>query len=70
MKADLNLIDFDRLGMLHPEIAHDLPAGGKRLLQRATGYVATVQTGEVTFENGEPTGALPGELIRGARRAG
>ena len=65
LKADLNLIDFDRLGMRPPEIVHDLPAGGKRLLQRATGYVATVQSGVVTFENGESTGELPGRLVRG-----
>ena len=69
MKADLNLIDFEQLGMRHPEIAYDLPAGGKRLLQRATGYVATVQSGEVTFENGESTGALPGNLVRGPQSA-
>ncbi|MDH3686586.1 MAG: amidohydrolase family protein, partial [Myxococcales bacterium] len=65
MKADLNLVDFAELGVRHPEITYDLPAGGKRLLQRATGYRTTVQSGEVTFENGEPTGALPGRLIRG-----
>jgi N-acyl-D-aspartate/D-glutamate deacylase len=70
MKADLNLIDFDGLGLCHPKIAYDLPAGGKRLLQRATGYRATVQSGEVTFEDGEPTGALPGRLIRGPRTSG
>jgi N-acyl-D-aspartate/D-glutamate deacylase len=64
-KADLNLIDFERLGMRPPEIVHDLPAGGKRLLQRATGYVATVHSGVVTFENGESTGELPGRLVRG-----
>jgi N-acyl-D-aspartate/D-glutamate deacylase len=65
MKADLNVIDFAGLGMQPPEIVHDLPAGGKRLLQRASGYVATVCSGAVTFENGESTGALPGKLIRG-----
>ena len=70
MKADLNLIDFEALGIGHPEIAYDLPAGGKRLLQRATGYRTTIQSGEVTFENGEPTGALPGQLIRGPQLAG
>lgn len=70
MKADLNLVDFERVGMHHPEIAYDLPAGGKRLLQRATGYVATVQTGIVTFEQGESTGALPGQLIRGPQSLG
>ena len=68
MRADVNLIDFDRVGMRHPEIVYDLPAGGKRLIQRATGYVTTVQSGEVTFENGEATGALPGALIRGPQQ--
>ena len=67
LRADLNLIDFERLGPRPPEIVHDLPAGGKRLLQRATGYEATVQSGVVTFERGEPTGALPGRLVRGPR---
>jgi N-acyl-D-aspartate/D-glutamate deacylase len=65
MKADLNLIDLPALGMRHPEIVHDLPAGGKRLIQRATGYHTTVQSGEVTFEDGQSTGALPGRLVRG-----
>lgn len=69
MKADLNLIELDRLELRHPEIAHDLPAGGKRLLQRARGYRTTVQTGEVTFEDGESTGALPGRLVRGPQAA-
>ena len=69
MKADVNLIDLDRLAIGAPEMAFDLPAGGKRLLQRATGYCATVLSGEVTFEEGESTGALPGALIRGAQPA-
>jgi N-acyl-D-aspartate/D-glutamate deacylase len=69
MKADVNLIDFARLGVRPPEIVHDLPAGGKRLVQRATGYVATVCSGAVTFENGESTGALPGQLVRGPQAA-
>jgi N-acyl-D-aspartate/D-glutamate deacylase len=69
LKADLNLIDFDRLGIRPPEIVHDLPAGGKRLLQRATGYRATVLSGVVTFENGEPTGERPGRLVRGPQAA-
>ena len=67
MKADLNLIEWDALGVRRPEIVFDLPAGGRRLVQRATGYRATVVSGEVSFENGEPTGALPGRLVRGAR---
>jgi N-acyl-D-aspartate/D-glutamate deacylase len=69
LRADLNLIDFARLGMRSPEIAYDLPAGGKRLLQRATGYQATVLSGVVTFEDGEATGELPGRLVRGPQPA-
>jgi N-acyl-D-aspartate/D-glutamate deacylase len=68
-RADLNLIDFDALRPRRPEMRHDLPAGGKRLLQGADGYVATVVRGEVTYERGEPTDALPGRLLRGARPA-
>jgi N-acyl-D-aspartate/D-glutamate deacylase len=66
-RADLNLIDPDRLGILAPEMVQDLPAGGSRYIQRATGYRATVVAGEVTFRDGEPTGALPGRLVRGAQ---
>jgi N-acyl-D-aspartate/D-glutamate deacylase len=66
-RADLNLIDVDQLGILVPEMVQDLPAGGTRYLQRATGYRATVCAGEVTFRDGEPTGALPGRLVRGAQ---
>jgi N-acyl-D-aspartate/D-glutamate deacylase len=66
-RADLNLIDFAKLGARAPEIAYDLPAGGKRLVQRADGYVATICAGEVTFQNGEATGVLPGRLVRGAQ---
>ena len=68
-KADLNLIDFDRLRTRRPEMRFDLPAGGKRLLQRAEGYVATIVSGEVVYEGGEHTGALPGRLVRGAQPA-
>jgi N-acyl-D-aspartate/D-glutamate deacylase len=68
-KADLNLIDPDALALAHPEIVYDLPAGGKRLVQRARGYRATLVSGEVVLENGEPTGALPGKLVRGAQSA-
>ena len=63
-KADINVIDFDNLQVRVPEIVHDLPAGGARLQQRADGYLANVVSGEVTYENGEATGALPGRLIR------
>ncbi|SJZ44236.1 dihydroorotase [Enhydrobacter aerosaccus] len=66
-KADLNVIDFDRLGLEAPVMKWDLPAGGKRLLQRAKGYRATIVSGTVTYRDGEATGALPGKLVRGAR---
>ena len=67
MKADLNVIDFDRLRLRRPYIVHDLPASGRRLMQTAEGYVATVVSGAVTYRGGEPTGALPGKLVRGAQ---
>ncbi len=65
--ADFNLIDYDALQLEAPFVVQDLPAGGRRLLQRATGYAMTIKNGVVTFENGEPTGELPGRLVRGAR---
>jgi N-acyl-D-aspartate/D-glutamate deacylase len=64
-KADLNVVDFDNLQLHKPEMHHDLPAGGKRLLQRATGYLHTIVNGRETYRDGEPTGALPGRLVRG-----
>ena len=64
LRADINLIDFDRLRLHQPEIVHDLPAGGRRLVQRADGYRATLVAGTPTFENGEETGARPGRLVR------
>ncbi|HLG87550.1 MAG TPA: amidohydrolase family protein [Alphaproteobacteria bacterium] len=66
-KADLNLIDFDRLRLRAPELVSDLPAGGHRLVQRAEGYVATIVSGNVTYRAGEATGMLPGRLVRGAQ---
>jgi N-acyl-D-aspartate/D-glutamate deacylase len=66
-KGDLNVIDLDRLQVQLPEIAYDLPAGAPRFIQRARGYDATIVSGEVTFREGEHTGALPGRLVRGAR---
>jgi len=63
--ADINVIDFDALKLLKPWLAFDLPAGGKRLLQKADGYVATIKSGVVTFRNGKMTGALPGIVVRG-----
>ncbi|MBO0709942.1 MAG: amidohydrolase family protein [Acetobacteraceae bacterium] len=68
-KADLNVIDYDRIAFGRPFVVHDLPAGGKRLLQKAEGYVATVVAGRITFREGEATGELPGKLIRGQRAA-
>lgn len=65
-RADLNVIDFDKLGVSSPRVAYDLPAGGRRLLQDSHGYTATVAAGEVTRRNGVDTGARPGRLIRGA----
>ena len=65
--GDFNLIDYDALTLGAPYVTNDLPAGGRRLLQKASGYVATIKAGTVTFEHGEPTGALPGRLVRGAR---
>jgi N-acyl-D-aspartate/D-glutamate deacylase len=67
MVGDLNVIDYDRLQLEHPYVAADLPAGGRRLLQGAIGYVATVKSGVVTFAEGTDTGARPGRLVRGAR---
>ena len=67
--ADLNIIDMDRLKLGKPWLAFDLPAGGKRLLQKAEGYVATIKNGVVTFREGEWTGETPGGLIRGPQRA-
>ncbi|MCW5758188.1 MAG: amidohydrolase family protein [Phenylobacterium sp.] len=69
MRADINVIDFDRLDCAPPEIAYDLPSGAKRFRQRARGYVATMVAGEVTYREGEATGALPGRLVRGAAAA-
>ena len=65
--ADVNIIDFDQLGLFDPEMVYDLPAGGKRLVQRASGYTATIKRGHVTYRNGEHTGAMPGRLVRGGR---
>ena len=68
-KADLNLIDFDALHLHAPVMVRDLPAGGRRLVQRADGYVATFVAGEATWERGEATGAMPGRLLRGPQSA-
>jgi len=66
--ADVNIIDMNRLKLGKPWLAFDLPAGGKRLLQKAEGYVATIKNGQVTFREGKWTGETPGSLIRGPQR--
>jgi N-acyl-D-aspartate/D-glutamate deacylase len=66
-KADLNVIDFEHLGMHAPRLVFDLPAGGKRLLQQSTGYLHTFVNGVEVCRNGESTGATPGRLVRGAQ---
>jgi len=68
-KADINIIDFDNMVLHAPEVVYDLPAGGRRLIQKADGYTKTIVSGVVAFENGQPTGALEGKLIRGAQPA-
>jgi N-acyl-D-aspartate/D-glutamate deacylase len=69
-KADLNLIDYDRLHLHAPRVVFDLPAGGRRLIQDADGYAATIVSGVVTYRRGEPTGKLPGRLVRGPQQPG
>ena len=66
-RADLNVIDFERLALHTPSIVRDLPAGGKRFHQTADGLCATIKSGEIIFEKGTATGALPGKLLRGRR---
>ncbi len=66
-KADVNVIDWDSVGFSDPYVTFDLPAGGKRLLQKSKGYAATIAAGEVTYRDGSPTGALPGRVVRGQR---
>ncbi len=68
-KADINVIDFEGQTLHEPTVAYDLPAGGRRLVQRASGYEVTIVAGEIAFRDGEPTGALNGRLVRGAQPA-
>jgi N-acyl-D-aspartate/D-glutamate deacylase len=68
-RADVNVIDAGALVARRPQMRHDLPAGGKRLVQGADGYVATLVAGEVTYEHGEEAGPLPGRLVRGPQPA-
>ena len=70
MAADINIFDLETLTPDLPELVHDLPGGARRLRQTATGFKATIVNGEVLVEHGTPTGATPGQLLRGplARR--
>jgi len=68
-KADLNVIDMERLHLYAPHVVYNLPTGGRRLQQRADGYDATIVSGVVTYRNGRSTGALPGRLVRGGKEA-
>jgi len=68
-RADINVIDFDRLAVRRPEVRYDLPAGGRRLVQRADGYLHTIVAGVEVYADGEATGALPGRLVRGGQPA-
>lgn len=70
MKADINIIDLDRLQLHRPTVAYDLPARGRRLSQRADGYVATIVSGEITYRDGVATGVLPGRLLRQGQERG
>ena len=69
MKADLNIIDHDRLQLSAPWVSHDLPAGGKRVTQSARGYVATIVSGQVILRDDQYTDRLPGRLVRKAGAA-
>ncbi len=68
-KADVNIIDAAAMRLHQPTVQADLPAGGRRLDQRADGYVATIVSGEIIAENGVPTEARPGRLVRGRQAA-
>ncbi len=70
LKADINVIDFEALKLRTPHVVHDLPAGGLRFLQNADGIEATIVAGELIYEQGEATGALPGKLVRGSQAPG
>jgi N-acyl-D-aspartate/D-glutamate deacylase len=68
-KADINVIDFDRLMVHAPEVLYDLPSGGRRLVQRTEGFDATIVSGVPVYRDGKATGDLPGRLVRGAKTA-
>ena len=67
LRADVNLIDFDELRLAKPELVNDMPAFGRRFVQRVDGYVATLVAGQMLFERGEHTGVMPGRLVRAGR---
>jgi N-acyl-D-aspartate/D-glutamate deacylase len=68
-KADINIIDYDKVALDQPKVIYDLPAGGRRLDQTARGYDAMIVSGKVVYRNGKPTGELPGRLVRGQQEA-
>jgi N-acyl-D-aspartate/D-glutamate deacylase len=68
-KADINVIDYDRLQLRPPEVVYDLPSGGRRLVQRTDGFAATIVSGMPVMRDGTATGTLPGRLVRGAHAA-
>src|SRR5262249_42858370 len=68
-RADVNLIDYNRLQVRKPELVHDMPANGRRFVQKVEGYEATIVAGAPIFEHGEHTGAMPGRLIRAGHDA-
>lgn len=67
-KANINIIDFDKLRLFAPEMVQDLPAGERRLTQRCEGLFATLVAGQPIFENQKPTGACPGQLMRAGQK--
>ena len=69
LRADINVIDWEALALERPGMLYDLPGGGRRLMQKARGYRATVKAGKITYRDGVATGALPGGLVRGAQSA-
>jgi N-acyl-D-aspartate/D-glutamate deacylase len=69
LRADINMIDFDNLKVRKPELVHDMPAGGRRFVQRVEGYETTMVAGTPIFERGEHTGAMPGRLVRAGRES-
>ena len=67
LKADINVIDYERLAIGYPEVAYDLPSGGRRLIQKSEGIEATIVAGQTVYRNGKSTGNYPGRLIRGPK---